>query len=130
MDDQERVELIRQGNVLMQEKRYKEALACFVRASYQDGLVRIGDVLYEQKNYVGALKVYVKSRHQGRIAMAAERVAMIVHTWLEEDKKVAAQTEVKPWKPVVLSVKDLMELGSEQPHESQKDKGGDNGDHS
>lgn len=123
MNEQERVALIRQGNAFMQEKRYKEALSCFVKAGYQDGLVRIGDVLYDQKNYVGALKVYLKSGHPQRIQACTEKVAAIVHTWLEEDKTKPAEGEVRPWKPVVLSVKDLMNLGSQQNGESEEEKG-------
>ncbi|MCX7882562.1 MAG: hypothetical protein N2314_05015 [Brevinematales bacterium] len=128
MDEHERVELIRQGNACMQEKRYKEALSCFVRAGYQDGLVRIGDVLYEQKNYVGALKVYVRSGHKGRITAAAEKVAAILHTWLEEDKKKPQEGEVTPWRPVVLSIQDLMALDSPKDQEEDKEHKGDKDD--
>ncbi len=126
MDEQERVELIRQGNALMQEKRYKEALACFVKAGYQDGLVRVGDVLYDQKNYVGALKVYFKAGHPGRISATAEKVAAVLHTWLEEDKQKPPEGEIREWKPVVLSVQDLMNLGSKPSEEKPKE--GDNHD--
>lgn len=127
MDDQERVELVRQGNKLMQEKRYKEALACFVKAGYQDGLVRVGDLLYEQKNYVGALKLYVKARHSGRISATAEKVASVLHTWLEEDKQPkVTEGEIRPWKPVVLSVEDLMKLGKTSSEVTEED--GEKGD--
>ncbi|URA10654.1 tetratricopeptide repeat protein [Thermospira aquatica] len=127
MEEQERVELIRQGNAFMQEKKYKEALACFVKAQYQDGLVRVGDVLYEQKNYVGALKVYFKAGHPVRISATAEKVAAILHNWLEEDKQQKPlEKEPQPWKPTVLSIQDLMNLGSQSTSEEKPKKGDSN----
>jgi tetratricopeptide (TPR) repeat protein len=126
MDDETRVALIRQGNALMQEKRYKEALACFLKAEYQDGLVRVGDVLYEQKNYAGALKVYVKAGHPGRIEATAEKVAAIIHSWLEEDKQIPSETkEIQPWKPVVLSLEDIMKIGNAEHAKEQEPSSSD-----
>ena len=127
MDDSERVELIRRGNELFNARDYKSALKIFLSTSYKDGIIRVADYLYfDVKDKVAAVKLYKRAGHQKVIDEFAERAAQIIHSFLEEDKKLEAErkkveeTFVKEWKPATVTVEDLMNLAKKEEKEEDK----------
>ena len=119
--DQERVALIRRGNELFNQGDIKNALKIYLATNYIDGIIRVGDYYYFDKNdKVTGVKLYKKAGHQKVIDDFAEKAAATIKLWLEEDKKaeavipeeeiaeLAPDMKPKEWKPIELSVEDIV----------------------
>lgn len=88
MDDEERTLLIRRGNELFNKGDLKNALKIFLATDYKDGIIRVADVLYFDKNdKISALKLYKKAGYRKVVDSFAEKAAMIIRMFLQEDKR-------------------------------------------
>jgi hypothetical protein len=85
MDPKDRVELIRQGNSLLNEKKLSQAAKLFIEAKYTDGLERIGDMLMDQNQPLVALKYYQMSKSKAKINDIYERMRIALEVILSED---------------------------------------------
>lgn len=94
MNEEDRLNLIRRGNELFNNKDYKNALKIFLVTNYQDGIVRVADHLYfDEKDEIAAIKLYKRAGYQNRVNEFAEKAALTIQLWLAEDK-VPAQREL------------------------------------
>ncbi len=87
MTEKERIDLIRKGNDLFNQGKIEEAAKIFLATNYIDGLVRVGDhYYYEQKRIFKAFFYYKKANYKKRLDEIYEKMAKIIHLFLEEDK--------------------------------------------
>ncbi|OHD55782.1 MAG: hypothetical protein A2Y33_14180 [Spirochaetes bacterium GWF1_51_8] len=133
MTDEDRINLIRQGNELFNRGDHRNALKIFLATDYRDGIIRVADHLYyEEKQQVSAIKLYKKAGYQRKVDEFAEKAALTIHMLLEGDKKAAevqaekiesteaSQANFKEWKPVTLSMEDI--VGSSKSKSQGTDK--------
>ena len=82
-----RLKLIRKGNELFNQGKYREAEKIFLTVKYVDGLIRLGDYYYfEKKDAIHALKLYLRSGYKKKINEVLESIATIIKIWLKETK--------------------------------------------
>ncbi len=87
MKPEERTEMIRKGNELFNQGRMKEAIACFLKSQYRDGLARVGDhFLYDRKEPVNALSFYRKARHQKGIDLIVKGIVGTIRALIHADE--------------------------------------------
>ncbi len=116
MDKEERLGLIRRGNELFNNGDIKNALKIFLATEYQDGIVRVADHLYyEEKNQLSAIKLYKKAGYQRRVEEFAEKAAMTIKLWLDEDKAAPAEE-------VTISLEDIASENHKAEQHSDKNK--------
>ena len=68
MDHEEKVMLARKGNEAFNNGKINEAIKCFVKAGYRDGIMRVADhYYYDNKQPLVALKFYKMINRKDRI---------------------------------------------------------------
>jgi hypothetical protein len=133
MTDEDRIGLIRQGNELFNRGDFKNSLKIFLATDYKDGIIRVADHLYyEEKQQVSAIKLYKKAGSQRKVEEFAEKAAMTIHMLLESDKKLEqvpekeiaeagkAPADFKEWKPVTLSMDEIIDSSKSKPQGTDK----------
>ena len=133
MTDEDRINLIRQGNELFNRGDHRNALKIFLATDYKDGIIRVADHLYyEEKKQVPAIKLYKKAGSQRKVDEFAEKAALTIHMLLESDKKAAevpaekieskeaSPGNFKEWKPVTLSMEDIVGSSKSKPQGTDK----------
>ncbi|MEM5948595.1 hypothetical protein WKV44_08565 [Spirochaetia bacterium 38H-sp] len=81
---EERVQLIRKGNELLNNGNVEDARRIFLTTDYKDGLVRIGDIYFKKNRFLDALKLYYLSGNRKKIEAITLHMAGIVKNWIEE----------------------------------------------
>ena len=68
MDSEEKVVLVRKGNEHFNNGNVTEAIKCFVKSGYRDGIMRVADYyFYDNKQPLVALKFYKMINRKDRI---------------------------------------------------------------
>lgn len=81
---EERVQLIRKGNELLNKGNVEDARRIFLTVDYKDGLVRIGDVYFKENRFMEALKLYYLSGNRKKIETMTLHMAGIIKNWIKE----------------------------------------------
>lgn len=85
MDQSERVQLIRKGNELYNQKKYDEAIKLFLKAEYKDGIMRVADYYYyDLRQPLVALKFYRLINRKDRIDEINARIMYAFNRMLSE----------------------------------------------
>lgn len=84
---EEKVALIRKGNLFYNEKKYDLAKRIFITTGYTDGLIRLGDYYMEQKNPMEAFRMYWLAPSKKNVEQMIEKMAGLIKYWLQEQKK-------------------------------------------
>lgn len=87
MKKEQRAALIRKGNELFNKGDFNLAQRIFLTTKYSDGLIRIGDRYAEGGKPLEALRLYWAAPSPEKAAMIVERIAKVMHEWLQEEKK-------------------------------------------
>ncbi|NPV00341.1 MAG: hypothetical protein HPY53_03060 [Brevinematales bacterium] len=133
MTEEDRIGLIRQGNELFNRGDFKNSLKIFLATDYKDGIIRVADHLYyEEKQQISAIKLYKKAGSQRKVEEFAEKAAVTIHMLLESDKKLEqvpekeiteagkAPSDFKEWKPVTLSMDEIIDSSKSKPQGTDK----------
>lgn len=115
MDNEERAALIRRGNELFNKKDIKNSLKIFLATDYKDGIARVADYLYyEEHQTISSIKLYKKAGLTRKVEDFAEKAALTIHLFLQEDEQ-AKQSEEKEELivPVSESMSDKSEIQEE-----------------
>ncbi len=91
---EQRAQLIRRGNEMLNAGNLDAAERVFVTCAYGDGLVRLGDVFYKRADYIRAINLYLKAPDSVRVGKAAKRMSLVLRQWLIESGGVVP--EAKP----------------------------------
>ncbi len=89
MDDQERAQLIRQGNREFNAGNVRVAARIFESAGYKDGLIRVGDHFYKKQQPLIAYGFYRKGGETKKIQSLQYSFALALKMWLMEDETPA-----------------------------------------
>jgi hypothetical protein len=84
LPEEQRVALIRKGNVLFNEKKYDLARKVFLTTGYADGLIRLGDVYMKENKPLEALKMYWLAPESRKVGALVERASEVLRQWLKE----------------------------------------------
>lgn len=83
---EQRIALIRKGNVLFNEKKYDLAKKIFLTTGYTDGLIRLGDLYMKESKPLEAFRMYWLAPDLKKVGTLLEKTVHIIHKWLKEDK--------------------------------------------
>lgn len=84
IDGATRAALIRKGNELFNRGDIQTARRIFLTVHYVDGIIRLGDHYYKNDMPVEALKMYYTAPDRRRIETMAEKMAMVIRSWLSD----------------------------------------------
>ena len=84
---EQRTALIRKGNQMFNEGKYEVAKRIFITTGYSDGLTRLGDYHYKRKEVMEAYRMYRLAPNTPVVEEMTEKMAMIVRSWLKDNKK-------------------------------------------
>ena len=97
MDEKERVELIRTGNMLFNDGQIEKAEKIFEATGYRDGMTRIADhYFYDRRLPLVALKYYRLSKRQDKVNEIHERMIFALGKLL--GKESGMKVELPPLK--------------------------------
>ena len=87
MKDEEKVALSRKGNEYFNAGNMTEAIKCFVKAGYRDGIMRVADYYYfDKKQPLIALKFYKMINRKDRIDEIYARMMFAFNKMLRSTK--------------------------------------------
>lgn len=81
-----RVELIRKGNELFNNKKYDMAKRIFITINYSDGLIRLGEYYLKNKKPLEAFRMYWLANYIKPVNAMIEKMAFIIKKWLKEER--------------------------------------------
>ena len=86
MKDEEKVALVRKGNEYFNNGNLEEAIKCFVKAGYRDGIMRVADFYYyDKKQPLIAFKFYKMINRKDRIDEIFARMMFAFSRLLKSD---------------------------------------------
>jgi len=84
LSSSDRVALIRKGNEFFNLKKYEAAKRVFITCRYSDGLIRLAQYHLGIQDPLEAFRLYWIAGDSRMISEMAERMAMVVRSWIKE----------------------------------------------
>jgi len=84
LNSRQKIDLIRKGNELYNNKQYLDAKKIYMVTSYGDGLVRIGDFYFKNKLFKDALEMYIMAKHKTKIENCAKQLVYSIRKMLKK----------------------------------------------
>ncbi len=84
LNAKDRVQLVRKGNELMNQKNYIQARRVFLTVGYSAGLIRLGDYYHEEGNIYEALKMYKAAGAKSKLEAMTSKMAETLRLWINE----------------------------------------------
>lgn len=93
MKDEEKVALVRKGNEFFNNKNISEAIKCFVKAGYRDGITRVADFYYyDKKQPLIAFKFYKMVNRKDRVDEIFARMMFALNKLLKSNPETETET--------------------------------------
>ena len=83
LSDQQKVDLNRRANALLNEGKIEMAKRIFITTGYSDGLTRIGDNYNKENKYLDALKMYLLAHNKRKSEPIIEKISQTVSVMLK-----------------------------------------------
>jgi hypothetical protein len=87
LSKEQRVALIRKGNVLFNQKKYDLAKRIFLTTGYSDGLIRLGNLYMDQNMPLEAFRMYYLAPDRKKVDALLEKTVEIIKKWLKEGEQ-------------------------------------------
>lgn len=85
LSSEQRVALIRKGNVLFSQGMFDQAKRIFMTCGYSDGLIRLGDHYEKNHDPLEALRMYSMAPAPDKREVLVGRMAAIVRNWIKNE---------------------------------------------
>lgn len=87
MPKEQRAALVRKGNEFFNKGDIETAKRIYMTTGYKAGLIRLGDLYYDNKKILEAFRMYKLATYNRSVNSMVEKMAMIISSWLSEEKK-------------------------------------------